>query len=233
MLTRAYRPIHRVEMQRQHGHATRNAPSPEYNAWRALIQRCTNPRNPGYADYGGRGIRVCRRWLRSFSAFLADVGRRPTSQHTLERSNNDHGYEPGNVVWATRAEQLRNTRRTRHLTHDGRTQCLVDWAIELGIKPRALRARLDRGWTVEQALTIPLAPLPARSKIEPIDERMARQPFGTLTNLRRTEGRDRWMADCTSCGGTWTGRGSALTTGNTSSCGRKGCRGKGSARVTA
>lgn len=85
----------------------------EYQAWISLKNRCNNPRAHRYADYGGRGIRVHQDWLRSFPAFLAAVGPRPTPTHSLDRIGNDRGYEPGNCRWATPKEQANNTRRRR------------------------------------------------------------------------------------------------------------------------
>ena len=73
--------------------------------------RCSNPRAKDYPDYGGRGIKVCERWLNSFENFLADLGPRPTPQHSIERLDNDGNYEPGNCVWATKQEQNRNRRK--------------------------------------------------------------------------------------------------------------------------
>ena len=85
--------------------------SAEYNAWGHMKSRCTNPNDSRYADYGGRGITVCMRWMK-FENFIGDVGRRPTSQHSLDRfPNNDGNYEPGNVRWATRTQQTRNRRK--------------------------------------------------------------------------------------------------------------------------
>lgn len=84
--------------------------TPEHRAWDGLKQRCLNPNNPEYPNYGGRGITVCDRWLHGFENFLADVGLRPTHRHSIDRVNNDRGYEPGNVRWATAAEQARNRR---------------------------------------------------------------------------------------------------------------------------
>jgi hypothetical protein len=78
-----------------------------------MNQRCTNPRNKRYADYGGRGIQVCDRWRTSFAAFLEDMGRRPSPEHSIDRyPNNDGNYEPGNCRWAT-AKQQRANRRVR------------------------------------------------------------------------------------------------------------------------
>lgn len=85
--------------------------NPTYTAWLQMRDRCDNPTNKSWADYGGRGIKVCERWM-TFEAFFADLGARPAGL-TLERSNNELGYEPGNVRWATRTEQNRNTRRTK------------------------------------------------------------------------------------------------------------------------
>ena len=85
--------------------------SSEYSTWKGMIQRCTDPAHSGWHNYGGRGISVCERWRASFAMFLGDMGRRPTPAHTLERIENDSGYFPGNVRWATRKEQAANSRR--------------------------------------------------------------------------------------------------------------------------
>ena len=87
--------------------------SPEYNAWCQMKERCTNPRNPRWKDYGGRGISVCARWMRSFPAFLADTGGRPSPRHSLGRLKNDGNYEPGNCAWQTPVEQRANRRDSK------------------------------------------------------------------------------------------------------------------------
>lgn len=84
--------------------------TPEYVVWNAMRKRCENPKNAKYADYGGRGILVCERW-RDFANFLADMGRRPSTRHSIERIDNDRGYEPENCAWVLRETQNRNQRQ--------------------------------------------------------------------------------------------------------------------------
>ena len=93
----------------RHGHhPRRSGATSTYVRWASMKQRCLNPKNPAFKNYGGRGITVCERWL-DFSSFLADMGEAPEGL-TLDRISNDGGYEPGNCRWATRSEQGRNQR---------------------------------------------------------------------------------------------------------------------------
>lgn len=87
--------------------------TPEYTAWESMIRRCHSSGWKRYADYGGRGIRVCDRWRSSFVAFYESIGPRPSALHSLDRIDNDGHYEPSNVRWATRAQQMRNRRNTK------------------------------------------------------------------------------------------------------------------------
>lgn len=121
-----------------------------------MRQRCTNPRHPNYALWGGRGIAVCARWNESFAAFLADVGERPSGPQrlTLERIDNNRDYEPGNVKWATYSQQGRNKRGNRIVEWNGTSRCLSDWALHLGINRATLDGRLRRGWAVDLAFTL-------------------------------------------------------------------------------
>jgi hypothetical protein len=124
-----------------------------YRAWQNMKKRCFSKTSPDYHRYGGRGITVCERWRDSFENFLADMGQPPSPAHTLDRKENNGNYEPSNCRWVVRKIQNRNKRTTRLLTYGGKTQCLVDWANELGINPSSLSSRLEDGWPIEKALT--------------------------------------------------------------------------------
>jgi hypothetical protein len=151
--------------QRRQTHGMSHSPDyPEYIVWKTMRQRCLNPRNADYPRWGGRGITICERWLQSFPAFLEDMGPRPSPQHTLERRDNSLSYFPENCVWATRQVQSRNQRSNRLITLDGRTACLAEWLDIKGIHPVTFHQRLDRGWSVERALTTPPRPGHARTK---------------------------------------------------------------------
>ena len=127
----------------------------EYFAWSGMRERCFNKNNQSYERYGGRGITVCERWQGrdGFTNFLADMGQKPTPGHTIERRDNNGNYEPGNVRWATRKEQARNTRRNRLITSGGETKCLHEWAEVSGINPFTILRRLKVGWPVELAIS--------------------------------------------------------------------------------
>lgn len=115
--------------------------SPEYYTWRAMRQRCENPNNKSYSNYGARGIEVCEQW-RSFDGFFADMGRRPSPLHTLDRINGDLGYGPGNCRWTTREVQGRNTRSVlvnetavclmRHMRRRGEKLSDIGYAFGVG-----------------------------------------------------------------------------------------------------
>ena len=142
-----------------HGHARRGQNTPEYRLWWAMIIRCELKAGPRYDRYGGRGIKVCRRWRESFAAFLEDMGCRPSPAHSIDRINNDGDYEPSNVRWATRAEQNTNKtqrRSTTQLAHRGVTMGLSEWSDAVGVPTSVLRKRLRRGWDANRTLTTPL-----------------------------------------------------------------------------
>jgi len=119
--------------------------SPEWFAWQHIIQRCTNPNDPTWKNYGGRGISICPEWRNDFSAFLAHVGKRPTAKYSIDRIDNDGNYEPGNVRWATIHEQATNTRRNRRIELHGQTKTITQWAKQLGVNYQAIQYQLAVG----------------------------------------------------------------------------------------
>lgn len=125
----------------------------EYRAWDSMRQRCNNPNHRQYANYGGRGIIVCKRW-NEFVNFLADMGRRPAGK-SLDRIDNSKGYYPSNCRWATSVEQNRNTRGNAKLAIDGKTLARIAWSEVSGIPSRTIKRRLDKGMTPRQAVFTP------------------------------------------------------------------------------
>jgi hypothetical protein len=131
---------------------------PEYWVWCAMLRRCYNKNSTSYKYYGGRGISVCARWRKSYQKFMEDVGRRPSQKHTLDRINNDGNYEPGNVRWATSAEQALNRRSNRLVTVQGETHAISVWANRTGINVSSIYRRAKRGMSLEAAVTAPVKP---------------------------------------------------------------------------
>jgi len=127
----------------------------EYRVWAGMKRRCQNKNDKAYADYGGKGVTVCQQWSDSFESFLADVGKRPSAKHEIDRIDNSKGYEPGNCRWATRSAQANNKTNNRPITFNGTTQTLAAWGRATGIGSVTIQFRLDHGWTIERALTTP------------------------------------------------------------------------------
>ena len=123
-----------------------------YAIWRGMLTRCSpkcSPRSIG--RYYGRGIRVCSRWL-TFENFRADMGERPSPEHSIDRIDGNGNYEPGNCRWATKAEQANNS-SWNHVVHcRGKAQTVSQWAAEIGVKPNTLIYRLRRGISPDEAL---------------------------------------------------------------------------------
>lgn len=139
-----------------HGHAKQGARSPEYRCWIDIKSRCQNPSHKMYPYYGGRGIKICVQWQNSFETFFSVVGPRPTPLHTIDRfPDNDGNYEPGNVRWATRQQQIDNRRTTRIVIVDGQNMSLTQACANLNVSRKMVSARLERGWPAAKALSTP------------------------------------------------------------------------------
>lgn len=117
---------------------------PEYRAWKRMKARCCNPNTDKFAHYGGRGIRVCDEWLKSFEAFYAHIGAKPTPDHSIDRIDNDGHYEPGNVRWATREDNANNRPQAMKITFLGQTMGLNQWARHLDMHASTLCLRMKR-----------------------------------------------------------------------------------------
>jgi hypothetical protein len=129
--------------------------TPTFGCWSSMINRCYNKNNSNYPRWGGRGIRVCPRWLNSFLAFLQDMGERPTGK-TLGRKNNNGNYCPGNCEWQDDLQQQRNRGDyNRVIKIDGKGQTIAAWAQESGTSYHLIWGRLERGWSPEKAVFTP------------------------------------------------------------------------------
>lgn len=126
-----------------------------YIVWMHMINRCDDQKYDSYSRYGGRGIKVCSEWY-DFMNFYNDMGD-PPSGLTIDRIDNNKGYYKANCKWSTRKEQARNRRSNKYLTFDNRTLLVTDWAAHLGVTDEQINKRLYRGWTVEEALSIPFS----------------------------------------------------------------------------
>lgn len=126
----------------------------EYNTWQHIIARCHDSKATGYEDYGKQGVAVCVEWRTTdgFIRFFEHLGSAPSEKHSIDRIDNNKGYEPGNVRWATSKEQCRNKTNNRMITAFGKTKCLVEWSEEVGISTTLITSRLKKGLKPEQAL---------------------------------------------------------------------------------
>ncbi len=127
--------------------------TPEYICWQHMIERCTNPKNSSYKDYGARGISVSDSW-RSFQNFFKDMGLKPSAGLSIERIDNNSGYSKENCKWATDIEQVRNRRNSLLHTISGQTLCMKEWCVILGVSYSTARARVKRGLSVAEALGV-------------------------------------------------------------------------------
>jgi len=170
-----------------------------YSAWNGLKNRCLNPNAPYYHRYGGRGIKVCKRWADSFSCFFEDMGT-PDEWLSIDRIDNDGHYScgkceeclrlgwPKNCRWATDGEQTSNSTSSRVLVHNGISDSIVGWARRLGHNVNVLRSRLFLGWSVEQTLDTPCTghtPRASTKRYELNGESLTIVQWARKTGLRR------------------------------------------------
>lgn len=139
-----------------HGKSTtKRVKSPEYECWQGMKRRCFNKNNGEYKRYGERGIRVCDNWKNNFKQFYTDMGSRPTKDHSIDRIDVNGDYCKENCRWATIEEQNRNKRDNHYLEYKGEKRIVNDWAKIYNIRQQTILKRLNRGWTVEETLTLP------------------------------------------------------------------------------
>ena len=134
-----------IEQSLKHGANRHQKPTPEYQAWLSAKKRCYNVRNPSYSDYGGRGIKMCARWLNNFQNFIDDMGAKPTSEATLDRIDPDGDYEPGNCRWTSMATQARNRRGNTWYLFEGQLALIGDIAEFFGISRDCARRLYRKG----------------------------------------------------------------------------------------
>ncbi len=138
---------------RKHGQASPTARGPSYRSWETMKARCNNPNDPCYADYGGRGIKVCPRWETSFENFLEDLGERHRGT-TLDRIDVNGDYEPHNCRWGDVRTQARNKRNNRMIQWQGKEICLVELSEQTGVPYQRLHERIvRRNWDVARAVS--------------------------------------------------------------------------------
>jgi len=151
-----------AEASRTHGLSK----TPIYYVWNMMMQRCYLPTNHAYHNYGGRGIKVYEGWHK-FEGFFRDMGNPPFPRASLDRVNNDGDYEPGNIRWASKAEQAHNKRNNVRHKFRGHNLLFAEWAEVTGIPRATLVSRVMLyGWNIEKALTYPV--INPRAKGHPI-----------------------------------------------------------------
>ena len=126
-----------------------------FTIWQGMKNRCYRKGIVNYSRYGGRGIRVCKRWRESFESFWEDMGSTYFKGAQIDRIDSNGNYEPVNCRWVTKKQQASNKRSVKMYTHNGKTMHASDWEKELGLKPGTVRARIKAGWDIKRAITTP------------------------------------------------------------------------------
>lgn len=138
--------------QTKHGASRVGNRTSEYNTWLSMKSRCYDINHESYQDYGGRGVIVCEQWKDSFEVFLADMGLKPSSRHSIDRINVNGNYDPSNCRWATKKQQADNTRRNRWFEYNGEKMIMQDWADRFGVHYSNIHIMIKRGKTFEQVV---------------------------------------------------------------------------------
>lgn len=139
----------------KHGCSRSKKRASEYSIWRNMISRCHNQKSLSYKRYGGIGIAVCKEWRESFERFLSDMGFKNEPGLSIDRIDNNKGYEPNNCRWATKSQQARNRKTNKVFVINGETKTLIEWCEKFGISLPRVQGRLRLGWDIESALTKP------------------------------------------------------------------------------
>ena len=141
-------------LRERNGHTKNRTNSLTYRSWLSMWDRCSNPRNPSYPSYGGRGIQICENWF-LFSGFLKDMGERPDITYSLDRIDVNGGYSPENCRWATAKQQSRNRRNSRFIEAFGQRKTLAEWSEVFGVRETTIAHRINYGWPTEKAVSAP------------------------------------------------------------------------------
>lgn len=130
----------------KHGYTSGGKRSSEYQAWNHMLQRCYNPNDSFYTDYGGRDIGVCEQWRHSFENFIDDMGDKPGPKYSLDRINGNADYSPDNCRWADARTQAQNRRTVIWIEHNGEWHCIAEWSRITGVNRRTIAQRYYKGW---------------------------------------------------------------------------------------
>lgn len=128
-----------------HGHAKKNKPTITFNSWYNMKERCYYTKYKDYHNYGGRGIKVCDRWLNSFDNFLKDMGERPSEKYSIDRIDVNGNYEPSNCRWATMIEQSKNRRNNKYYEFNNKRLIIPEWAKLFKVTPAAINFWIKKG----------------------------------------------------------------------------------------
>jgi hypothetical protein len=168
--------------------------TPEYKTWIAIKNRCLNKNGQDYERYGGRGISISEDWMNSFDAFYRDMGKKPSSKHSIDRIDNDLGYSKENCRWATQSDQCRNRSSNLLFVVNGVEKSLVAHCEDAGIGYSAVRLRLKKGMSIEAALSTPLGRIEyisgedhCKSKLTEEKVRFIRQNIGVISQNKLAE----------------------------------------------